>query len=145
MNKTYVTTSEDVTRDWYVVDATGATLGRLASRIAQALRGKHKAIYTPALDVGDSVIVLNADKIRVTGQKLDKKIYYRHSGYPGGLKKMTLREMLARRPERVIELAVRGMLPKNRVGRRMIRRLKVYTGTEHPHVAQQPRPLEDVV
>lgn len=142
MARTYVTKEEDIQREWYVVDASGEKLGRLASRIARILRGKHKPIYSPAADTGDYVIVVNAEKIRVTGRKLDQKIYYRHSGYPGNLKKIPLRDMLEHRPERVIELAVKGMLPKNRLGRRMIKKLRVYAGADHPHAAQQPEPLE---
>ncbi len=140
--KTYSAKPNEIEREWYVVDATGKTLGRLASEIAKILRGKHKPIYTPHVDCGDFVIVVNADKVRVTGRKLDQKIYYRHSGYPGGLKSISLRDQLARHPERVIQLAVRGMLPKNRLGRRMIKKLKVYASPEHPHQAQQPKPLE---
>ena len=139
--KTYVTNPSEVEREWYVVDATGQTLGRLASRVATVLRGKHKPVYSPSVDTGDHVIVINADKIHVTGRKLDQKIYYRYSGYPGGLKETTLRIMLDKRPTRVIRLAVRGMLPKNRLGRQMLRKLKVYAGPDHPHAAQQPKPL----
>lgn len=142
MKTTYVTKKEDIQRDWYVVDASGETLGRLASEIARIIRGKHKPIYSPAVDVGDYVIVVNAEKIHVTGRKLDQKIYYRHSGYPSGLKEIPLRRMLEEHPSRVIEHAVRGMLPKNRLGRKMIKKLKVYAGPEHPHQAQQPEPLE---
>ena len=142
MKRTYVTKPEDIQRKWYVVDAKGQTLGRLASEVAQVVRGKHKPIYTPAADVGDYVIVVNAEKVHVTGRKLDQKKYYRHSGYPGGLKEISLRRMLEERPTRVIELAVRGMLPKNRLGRKMIKKLKVYAGADHPHEAQQPEPLE---
>ena len=141
MDKTYVTKKEDVERDWHVVDATGQTLGRLATRIATVLRGKHKTTYSPSVDVGDCVIVLNAEKIHVTGRKLDQKIYYRHTGYPGGIRSTTLRDLLRKHPERVIEHAVRGMLPKNRLGRKMYRKLKVYPGPDHPHAAQQPKPL----
>jgi large subunit ribosomal protein L13 len=140
--KTYVTREEDVQRDWYVVDARGQTLGRLAAQVARVLRGKHKPIYSPSVDTGDCVIVVNADKVHVTGRKLDEKIYYRHSGYPGGIKKITLRNLLQKHPTQVVEDAVRGMLPKNRLGRRMFRHLKVYAGPEHPHAAQQPKPLE---
>jgi large subunit ribosomal protein L13 len=139
--KTYVTNPGEVEREWYVVDATGQTLGRLASRVATVLRGKHKPIYSPSVDAGDHVIVINADKIHVTGRKLDQKIYYRYSGYPGGLKETTLRNMLDKRPTRVIRLAVRGMLPKNRLGRQMLKKLKIYAGPDHPHAAQQPKPL----
>ena len=140
--KTYVTKPADIERKWYVVDADGETLGRLASKIAVILRGKHKPIYSPSVDCGDFVIVLNADKIVVTGKRLDQKIYYRHSGYPGGLRKITLRDQLEKHPTRPIELAVKGMLPKNKLGRKMINKLKVYTGTEHPHEAQEPVALE---
>jgi len=142
VEKTYVTKREDVQREWYVVDAAGQTLGRLASRVAHILHGKHKPAYSPAVDVGDCVIVVNAEKIHVTGRKLDQKIYYRHTGYPGNLKRTTLRNLLQKHPTRVIELAVRGMLPKNRLGRRMFKKLKVYAGPDHPHAAQQPKPLE---
>ena len=142
MGKTYVTKEEDVQRDWYVVDARGQTLGRLAAQVAHVLRGKHKPIYSPSVDTGDCVIVVNADKIHVTGRKLDEKIYYQHSGYPGGMKRITLRNLLQKYPARVVEHAVRGMLPKNRLGRQMFRHLKVYAGPEHPHSAQQPKPLE---
>jgi len=140
--KTYVTKPSDVEREWFVVDAEGKTLGRLASEVAKILRGKHKPNYSPSVDVGDYVIVINAEKIRVTGRKLDQKYYYRHSGYPGGLKAIRLRDMLARHPTRVIEHAVRGMLPKNRLGRRMFKKLKVYAGPDHPHQAQRPKPLD---
>lgn len=140
--KTYWTKEEDVERKWFVVDADGETLGRLASRIATILRGKHKPIYTPSVDTGDYVIVVNAEKIHTTGRRLDQKKYYKHSGYPGGLKERTLREQLEKHPERVIHQAVKGMLPKNILGRKMIGKLKVYAGPEHPHQAQQPEPLE---
>ncbi len=140
--KTYVTNPNEIERKWYVMDATGQTLGRLATRIAHRLRGKHKPIYSPSVDTGDYVIVVNAEKIHVTGRKLDQKIYYRHTGYPGGLKEIALRNLLQKHPTRVIEHAVRGMLPKNRLGRRMFKKLKVYAGPEHPHAAQQPKPLE---
>ena len=140
--KTYSAKPYEVERDWFVVDAQDQTLGRLATRVATLLRGKHKPIYTPHVDCGDYVIVVNADKINVTGQKLEQKIYYRHSGYPGGLKQVTLRRRLETHPERVIESAVRGMLPKTRLGRKMFKKLKVYAGPEHPHEAQQPTPLE---
>jgi large subunit ribosomal protein L13 len=142
VEKTFVTKKENVEREWFVVDASGQTLGRLAARVARVLRGKHKPIYTPAADTGDYVIVVNAEKIHVTGRKLDQKIYYRHSGYPGGLKEITLRNLLQKYPARVIEHAVRGMLPKNRLGRKMFKKLKVYAGPEHPHKAQQPKPFE---
>ncbi|HEY74038.1 MAG: 50S ribosomal protein L13 [Chloroflexi bacterium] len=142
MKKTFVTKQKDVQREWFVVDATGRTLGRLATQIAHVLHGKHKPTYSPSVDAGDFVVVVNAEKIHVTGRKLDKKIYYRHTGYPGGLKEITLRNQLQKHPTRVIEHAVRGMLPKNRLGRRMFTKLKVYAGPEHPHAAQQPKPLE---
>lgn len=126
----------DIEKDWRVVDADGQTLGRLASGIATVLRGKHKPTYSPHLDMGDNVVVVNAEKIKVTGKKLTDKIYYRHTGYMGGLKQQTLKELMAKNPNRVIELAVRGMLPKNRLGRQLLRHLKVYAGPDHPHVAQ---------
>ncbi len=140
--KTYTAKAQDVERKWYVVDAQGKTLGRLATQIATILRGKHKPIYTPHVDCGDFVIVINAEKVVVTGQKLDQKKYYRHSGYPGGLREVTLRDQLKKFPERVIEAAVKGMLPKNKLGRKMYKKLKVYAGPNHPHAAQQPEPLE---
>jgi large subunit ribosomal protein L13 len=140
--KTYTTKPEEIERKWFVVDAEGQTLGRMAAKIARILRGKHKPIFSPSLDTGDYVIVVNADKIHVTGRKLDQKFYYRHSGYPGNLKQISLRDQLDKRPTRVVELAVRGMLPKNRLGRRMFKKLKVYAGPDHPHEAQQPEPLE---
>ncbi|MCP4538589.1 MAG: 50S ribosomal protein L13 [Chloroflexi bacterium] len=142
MEKTFVTRKEDVQRDWFVVDATGQTLGRLATRVAHMLRGKHKPIYSPSVDAGDYVVVVNAEKIHVTGHKLDQKMYYRHSGYPGGLKEITLRNLLKKHPTRVVEHAVRGMLPKNRLGRQVFKKLKVYAGPDHPHEAQQPESLE---
>src|SRR3982751_6098259 len=131
-----------VERHWYVVDAEGQTLGRLATQIADTLRGKRKPEYTPHIDTGDFVIVVNAEKISVTGDKRSAKLYHRHSGYPGGLKTRTLQEMLDRRPEEVIRLAVKGMLPRNRLARKQLTKLKVYAGAEHPHAAQQPQPLE---
>lgn len=140
--KTFQAKKEDLDRKWYVVDATGKTLGRLASQVASILRGKHKPTYTPHVDTGDFVIVVNADKVHLTGRKLQKKIYYRHTGYPGGLRARTAREMLATRPERMIELAVWGMLPHNSLGRRQFRKLKVYRGSEHPHAAQKPEVLD---
>jgi large subunit ribosomal protein L13 len=140
--KTYVATAADRQRDWYLVDAEGQTLGRLATGIADTLRGKRKPEYTPHVDTGDFVVVINAEKIHVSGAKLEQKRYWRHSGYPGGIKSRTLGEMLERRPEEVIRKAVKGMLPRNRLGRKQITKLKVYAGTEHPHQAQQPQPLE---
>ncbi len=140
--KTFVPKAAEIKRKWYVVDADGQVLGRLASRVATILRGKHKAIYTPHMDVGDHVIVINADKVRVTGKKARQKKYFRHSGYPGGVKFQTFTELLQKHPERIIERAVKGMLPHNRLGRKMFRKLKVYAGPEHQHQAQQPEPLE---
>jgi len=140
--KTYTVKKGDIEREWYVVDAQGKTLGRLASEIAKILRGKHKPVYVPHLDCGDFVIVVNAEKVRVTGKKLDQKFYYRHSGYPGGLKSISLRDQLQKHPTRVLEAAVRGMLPKNRLGRAMMKKLKIYAGGSHPHQAQQPKVLE---
>lgn len=139
--KTYTVRKGDIKREWYVVDAQGKTLGRLASEIAKILRGKHKPIYVPHLDCGDYVIVVNAEKVRVTGKKLDQKFYYRHSGYPGGLTSINLRNQIQKHPTRVMKAAVRGMLPKNRLGRAMIKKLKVYAGDSHPHQAQQPKAL----
>jgi len=140
--KTYHVRKEDVVRSWWVVDAQGKILGRLASQIARVLMGKHKPYYQPDVDCGDFVIVLNADKVVVTGKKLEQKKYYFHSNYPGGLKERSLAWMLEHKPEEVIRLAVKRMLPKNRLGHRMLKRLKVYRGSEHPHVAQQPKILE---
>ena len=142
--KTYVATPADRERNWFVVDAAGKTLGRLATQLADLLRGKGKPTYTPHVDTGDFVVVVNAEKIRVTGDKLAAKRYYRHSGYPGGLKSRTLGDMLERRPEEVIRKAVRGMLPRNRLARRQITKLKIYAGPDHPHVAQKPEQLEIV-
>ncbi len=140
--KTYVATPKDRERNWLLVDAEGQTLGRLATQIADALRGKRKPTYTPHIDTGDFVVVVNAEKISVTGDKRQTKLYHRHSGYPGGLKTRTLNDMLERRPEEVIRLAVRGMLPRNRLGRKQITKLKVYAGPDHPHEAQKPQPME---
>jgi large subunit ribosomal protein L13 len=140
--RTYTAKPREVARTWYVVDAEAQTLGRLATQIAGVLRGKGKPVYTPHVDTGDFVIVVNAEKIRVTGNKLDQKIYYRHSGYPGGLRERTLREQLDRRPEEVLRRAVRGMLPKNKLASAQLRKLKIYAGPEHPHAAQSPVPLE---
>jgi len=142
MYKTYVAKPGDVERAWYVVDATDQTLGRLATRIATVLRGKHKAQYTPHEDVGDFVVVVNAEKIKVTGNKLDQKMYYRHTGYPGGIREISLRRQLELHPNRVIEHAVKGMLPHGPLGRRQLKKLRVYVGPEHPHAAQQPKPFE---
>ena len=142
MKKTFMLRKEDIKRDWYIVDAAGKTLGRLATEIAKILMGKHKVTYTPHVDNGDFVIVINADKIHVTGKKLDKKIYYKHTGYFGHLKEETLRQKLQKKPEELIYLAVKGMLPKNKLRKEMLKRLKVYAGPEHPHKAQNPKPLE---
>ena len=140
--KTYTAKPGEIERRWYVVDAEGQNLGRLATRIADTLRGKNKPQFTPHVDTGDFVVVVNAEKITVTGKKLDEKIYYRHSGYPGGLKQRTLREQLDRRPTEVLRIAVKGMLPKNKLAARQLTKLKVYAGPEHPHTAQAPQPLE---
>ncbi|MFP4129735.1 MAG: 50S ribosomal protein L13 [Halorhodospira sp.] len=140
--KTYSAKPAEVQRDWYLVDATDKTLGRLASEIARRLRGKHKPAFTPHVDAGDYIVVINADKIRLTGKKEQDKQYVWHSGYPGGIKSRNVAEVRARHPERLIEHAVRGMLPKNRLGRSMLKKLKVYAGSEHRHHAQQPQPLE---
>lgn len=141
MRTTYMARPQDVERRWFVLDAEGKPLGRLASRAAAILRGKHKPIFTPHLDVGDHVIVVNAAKVALTGRKLDQKLYTRYTGYPGGLRVMTYRRFLAEKPERVIEKAIRGMLPRNRLGRAMARKLRVYAGPDHPHQAQKPEPL----
>jgi large subunit ribosomal protein L13 len=141
VNKTYVVKAGDIERKWYVVDAAGQSLGRLAARIAAVLRGKHKPIFTPALDTGDYVVVVNAGKVTVTGRKLDEKFYYTVSGYPGGIRATVLREQLAKHPERVITHAVWGMLPHNKLGRAMLKKLKVYAGPDHPHAAQGPETL----
>ncbi|GAB4424416.1 MAG: 50S ribosomal protein L13 [Anaerolineae bacterium] len=140
--KTISAKEADIQRDWYVIDAQGQTLGRLATRTASILRGKHKPLFTPHVDCGDYVIIINAAKVHVTGQKMSQKKYYRHSGYPGGLKEISLRDQLQKFPERVLESAVRGMLPKNRLGRQLFKKLKIYPGPNHPHQAQQPKPME---
>ncbi|GGM94564.1 50S ribosomal protein L13 [Thermopolyspora flexuosa] len=140
--RTFSPKAADVERQWYVIDATGVVLGRLASQIATLLRGKHKPIYAPHVDTGDFVIVVNADKVVLTGKKLEQKKAYRHSGYPGGLRSVSYRELMAKHPERVVEKAVKGMLPKNSLGRRMAKKLKVYAGPDHPHQAQKPVPFE---
>jgi large subunit ribosomal protein L13 len=140
--RTYVATPANRERNWLVVDATGKTLGRLATQIADTLRGKRKPEYTPHCDVGDFVIVVNAEKITVTGRKREVKRYYRHSGYPGGLRSRSFEEMLERRPEEIIRIAVKGMLPRTRLGRAQLRKLKVYAGPDHPHAAQKPQPME---
>ena len=140
--KSYMASAATIERKWYVVDAADQTLGRLASQVASVLRGKNKPTYTPSMDTGDYVIVVNADKIKVTGKKLDQKIYYRHSYYVGGMKETTLKELLAKKPEDVITFAVKGMLPKGPLGRQMIKKLHVYAGPEHNHAAQKPEVLE---
>jgi large subunit ribosomal protein L13 len=140
--KTYSAKKEDLKQEWYLVDAQDRILGRFATQIANILRGKNKPVFTPYADAGDFVIVTNAEKIRLTGKKLENKCYYRHTGYPGGLKTSTAQEILTKKPEQLIELAVKGMLPKNRLGRKLIKKLKIYAGTAHPHEAQQPKILE---
>lgn len=140
--KTFSAKAPDVTRDWYLVDASGKTLGRLASELAFRLRGKHKPIFTPHVDTGDYIVVVNADKVAVTGKKAEQKTYHRFTGYVGNMKSTSFANMKARAPDRTIELAVKGMLPKNRLGRQMIKKLKVYAGAEHHHHAQRPQPLE---
>lgn len=140
--KTFSAKKEEITREWFVVDATGKVLGRLASDIAHRLRGKHKPAYTPHVDTGDFIVVINAEKINLTGNKLTEKVYYRHSGYPGGIKATTAEKMLEKKPEDVLRIAVKGMLPKNSLGRQMLTKLKIYRGSKHQHEAQMPRPLE---
>lgn len=143
--KTTSIKSNEVKRDWYIVDATDKVLGRLASEIAYRLRGKHKPEFTPHVDTGDYIVVTNVEKLRVTGNKREDKMYYRHTGYPGGIKETNFDKLIARKPEHVLELAVRGMLPKNRLGRQMFKKLKIYAGSEHPHTAQQPKSLEELM
>jgi len=140
--KSYIAKNEDFTREWFVVDATDKILGRMATQVAMRLRGKHKPIFTPHLDTGDFIIVVNADKIKLTGRKWEQKIYYQHSGYPGGLKSHVAKRLRETSPETLVRQAVRGMLPKNRLGRKLIKKLKVYAGPDHPHTAQMPKPLE---
>ena len=140
--KTFSAKAHEVKRDWYVIDASDLVLGRLATEIARRLRGKHKAEYTPHVDTGDFIVVTNAEKVRVTGRKFKNKKYYHHTGHPGGIKETTFEKLQDKHPTRIIEIAVKGMLPKNPLGREMYRKLKVYAGTEHPHTAQQPQPLE---
>ncbi|KTC96509.1 50S ribosomal protein L13 [Legionella geestiana] len=139
--KTFSAKAHEVKRDWFVIDATDKVLGRMATEIARRLRGKHKAEYTPHVDTGDYIVVINAEKVTVTGRKFKQKMYYRHSGHPGGIKEMSFEKMQEKNPARIIELAVKGMLPKNPLGREMYRKLKVYAGEAHPHTAQQPKPL----
>lgn len=140
MRTTFMANAQNIERQWYVIDAAGQTLGRLASETASILRGKHKPTYTPHVDTGDYVIVINAEQIKLTGNKLDQKKYYRHSGYPGGIRATSYRMLMEKKPEFVIEKAVKGMLPRNRLGRAMVKKLKVYSGPDHPHQAQKPQP-----
>lgn len=140
--RTYMAKQGEIPQKWYLVDAEGKTLGRLATRVASVLRGKHRPQFTPHTDTGDFVVVVNADKVRLTGRKLEQKVYYRHSNWPGGLKSVTAKKLLAQHPDRVISYAVQGMLPKNPLGRRLLSKLKVYPGAQHPHAAQRPEPLE---
>lgn len=142
MNKTYMPNAQEIERDWYVVDATDIALGRLSTQVAHILRGKHKPTFTPNMDCGDNIIVINAEKIHLTGNKAEDKMYYRHSGFPGGIKEMSAGTMRAQKPERLIELSIKGMLPKGPLGRQMFRKLHVYAGTEHKHTAQQPKELD---
>ena len=141
MQKTYIPKAEDLKSDWVLVDAEGQTLGRLATQIASVLLGKHKPSFTPGVDAGDFVVVINAESVSVTGTKMDDKIYYHHSGYPGGIKAISLRQQLIKHPDRVLKSAVWGMLPHNKYGRKLLRKLKIYSGPDHPHAAQQPKPL----
>jgi large subunit ribosomal protein L13 len=140
--KTYIARPSSIKRDWFVIDASGRTLGRLATEVARRLRGKHKPEFTPNIDTGDYIVVINAEKVRVTGRKFTDKVYHRHTGYPGGVKSTTFEKLQASRPQRIIEIAVKGMLPKGPMGRQLFRKLKVYAGTEHRHGAQQPQSLE---
>ncbi len=142
MEKTYYPKPGEVSRDWYIVDANGQNLGRLASKIATVLMGKHKPQFTPGVDIGDFVVVVNCERITVTGKKLDDKIYYHHTGYPGGIKEINLRDQLARHPERVIKSAVWGMVPHNKYGRKLMKKIKIYAGPDHPHGPQNPKALE---
>lgn len=145
VDKTYVPKAGEITRDWILVDANDQNLGRLATQIAQILLGKHKTNFTPGMDTGDFVVVINCERVRVTGNKMEEKMYYRHSQYPSGLKAISLRDQLAKHPERVIRAAVWGMIPHNKYGRRIIKKLKIYAGPNHPHEAQQPKPLSSVI
>lgn len=140
--KTVTPKIEDIERKWYIVDARNQVLGRLAAQVARILKGKHKPIYTPHLDVGDHVIIINADKVRVTGRKAQQKVYKRYSGYPGGLKEIVYEKMMEKHPERILEHAIKGMLPKNRLGRKMFKKLRVYAGDQHPHIAQKPEEIK---
>ena len=145
MYKTYYPKAEEISRDWVLVDANDQNLGRLATQIATLLLGKHKPGFTPGVEMGDYVVIVNAERIKVTGKKMDEKMYYRHSGYPGGLKSINLRDQLAKHPERVLEKAVWGMLPHNRMGRHLMRSLRIFAGPHHDHAAQQPKPIEEVL
>jgi len=145
VQKTYYPKADEIQRDWVLVDANGQTLGRLVTQISTVLLGKHKPSFTPGVEMGDYVVVVNAAHIKVTGNKLDDKMYYRHTGYPGGIKSTNLRELLAKNPERVIEKAVWGMLPHNRMGRNLMRKLRIYAGADHPHAAQEPKPIQEVL
>jgi large subunit ribosomal protein L13 len=142
VQKTYIPKAKEITRDWLLVDANGKTLGRLAAQIATVMLGKHKANFTPGVDTGDFVVVVNAERVAVTGNKMEDKLYYKHSGYPGGLKTVSLRQQLVKHPDRVLRSAVWGMLPHNKMGRELIKKLKIYAGPHHPHEAQNPKPLE---
>ena len=142
MQKTYYPKPDEITRDWYLVDANGENLGRLAAQIAGVLLGKHKPDYTPGVDTGDFVVVVNAERVQVTGNKLEDKIYYRHTGYPGGIRETKLKDMLAKHPDRVLRAAVWGMVPHNRLGRKLMKKLKIYAGPDHPHAAQNPKDME---
>jgi large subunit ribosomal protein L13 len=142
MQKTYFPKPDEISREWVIIDADGQKLGRMATRIARLLIGKDKPTFTPGVDVGDFVVVVNADKVRISSTRLEQKVYYRHSGYPGGLKRVPMAEQMAKRPDRVIRSAVWGMLPHNRLGRRLLKKLKIYAGPDHPHEAQQPRKLD---
>ena len=141
MKKTYSAKKSDITRNWHIIDAEDAVLGRMASKVASILKGKHKPIYTPSIDTGDHVVIINAEKVKLTGKKLENKVYWRHSGYTGGIKSQTAADIMEKNPEKVIRHAIAGMLPKNTIGRKMIKKLKVYAGPDHPHKAQQPKPL----
>ena len=141
MRKTYAVKKKEITRQWFVIDAENAVLGRMASKAAHILKGKHKPIYTPHLDTGDHVVIVNAEKVKMTGKKQEQKLYWRHSGYPGGIKSTSAAKIIKEKPERIIRHAVAGMLPKNTIGRQMIKKLKIYAGSVHPHTAQEPKPL----
>ncbi len=141
MKKTYSAKKGDITRQWHIIDAEDFVLGRMASKVAHILKGKHKPIYTPSIDTGDHVVIINAEKVKLTGRKLEKKVYWRHSGYIGGIKSKTAADIMEKHPEKIIRHAIAGMLPKNTIGRKMIKKLRIYVGPDHPHKAQQPQPL----